>query len=103
MKFETLKTNCARSIYNNYTNEFFSCALIESVSRMNKSEKRHNTITTAQELKNEAYNMIMRTDIRNIKSLSDQFPNIVPSWIKSGHYVAELSDNGWELFNTTNN
>ena len=98
MTFETLKTNCAREAYQNRDKDFYGWCGVISAKIMLKTGKLNKGYQIPEQVANILYDAVMRTDIRQISDLSKYFPTIVPKWIRDNNYIAELTDNGWELF-----
>ena len=74
-------------------------ALVELIESGRIRILRGNMLGTAlyDEFVTEAIPIVDRWDVRDAKSLAALIPNLIPSWIEQGRFIAEIDDGEWIL------
>ena len=103
VKFESLKEKCAKDIYSKVMSGFHFVGEIAvlSLKKIIEEGKSKSGYAFLKEVADRAYETVMRCDVREIGQLAKTFPDIMPKFIREGHYQPELTDNGWTIFNTS--
>jgi len=104
--FENLKKECIREFcYKNTringmagTGAAPAMLGIAQLVELKQTGRFKNPRKLIVEIEDDCVAAIERVDLRNLKPLIDLCPDSVPKWIKSGNYVLDLTDNGWEFF-----
>lgn len=99
MKWETIKKNCARELYNNIKNCYSNIELIQiySLQQMIKNGKLNKYKEAQHNVADICWNIVTNWDIRCINELIQVFPNKIPTFVKNNNFYIEYTDNGWEL------
>lgn len=101
MKFEKIKENIANMVYNQIKNNSYMddlCGLLALCAMNEQIEGTHKgSCKMRADLANQIYDVIIKWDVRNYKTLQNQFPKQFPKNIIG----IDLTDNGWELIKST--
>lgn len=93
MKWENIKTKCAKAAYSYIMaeySEYGPLAYALTIHRLEKGKMKSREFK--KECANQVFDAIMRWDIRQWKSLQDAFPTTFPK----GSFSVELREE-WEL------
>ena len=106
ISFEKLKENCVREFCGKNTrmNQGASVGTspsmlaIAQLVELKNTGKFVNPRKLIVEIEDDCVKAIELVDIRNVKALIQLCPESVPTWIKSGNYKVDLSDDGRMIY-----